>query len=31
MTSLLSPLSPNLTAFLVMQFLGGVGSGTFIR
>jgi len=30
MTSLLGPLSPNLTAFLVMQFLGGVGSGTFI-
>ncbi len=30
MTSLLSPLSPNLNAFLVMQFLGGVGSGTFI-
>ena len=29
-TSLLAPLSPNLNAFLVMQFLGGVGSGTFI-
>ncbi len=29
-TSLLGPLSPNLNAFLVMQFLGGVGSGTFI-
>jgi MFS transporter, DHA2 family, multidrug resistance protein len=29
-TSLLGPLSPNLPAFLVMQFLGGVGSGTFI-
>jgi DHA2 family multidrug resistance protein len=29
-TSLLGPLSPNLGAFLVMQFLGGVGSGTFI-
>jgi len=30
MTSLLGPLSPNLAAFLAMQFLGGVGSGTFI-
>ncbi|MFA5955211.1 MFS transporter [Hyphomicrobium sp.] len=30
MTSLLAPLSPNLNAFLLMQFLGGVGSGTFI-
>lgn len=30
MTSLLGPLSPNLTAFLVVQFLGGIGSGTFI-
>jgi MFS transporter, DHA2 family, multidrug resistance protein len=30
LTSLLGPLSPNLNAFLVMQFLGGVGSGTFI-
>ena len=30
MTSLLGPLSPNLDAFLAMQFLGGVGSGTFI-
>ena len=29
-TSLLGPLSPNLAAFLTMQFLGGVGSGTFI-
>jgi DHA2 family multidrug resistance protein len=29
-TSLLAPLSPNLSAFLVAQFLGGVGSGTFI-
>ena len=29
-TSLLGPLSPNLPAFLLMQFLGGVGSGTFI-
>jgi MFS transporter, DHA2 family, multidrug resistance protein len=29
-TSLLGPLSPNLNAFLMMQFLGGVGSGTFI-
>ena len=28
--SLLGPLSPNLGAFLAMQFLGGVGSGTFI-
>ena len=28
--SLLGPLSPNLEAFLVAQFLGGVGSGTFI-
>ena len=27
---LLGPLSPNLTAFLTMQFLGGIGSGTFI-
>ena len=27
---LLGPLSPNLTAFLTMQFLGGLGSGTFI-
>ena len=30
LTSLLGPLSPNLTAFLVMQFVGGVASGTFI-
>jgi DHA2 family multidrug resistance protein len=29
-TSLLGPLSPNLTAFLAMQFIGGIGSGTFI-
>jgi MFS transporter, DHA2 family, multidrug resistance protein len=29
-TSLLTPLSPNLTAFIAMQFLAGVGSGTFI-
>jgi DHA2 family multidrug resistance protein len=29
-TSLLGPLSPNLPAFLTMQFLGGLGSGTFI-
>jgi MFS transporter, DHA2 family, multidrug resistance protein len=29
-TSLLAPLSPNLTAFIAMQFLAGVGSGTFI-
>src|ERR1700692_951183 len=29
-TSLLGPLSPNLSAFLMMQFLGGIGSGTFI-
>jgi MFS transporter, DHA2 family, multidrug resistance protein len=28
--SLLGPLSPNLNAFLAMQFLGGIGSGTFI-
>jgi DHA2 family multidrug resistance protein len=28
--SLLGPLSPNLPAFLAMQFLAGVGSGTFI-
>jgi MFS transporter, DHA2 family, multidrug resistance protein len=30
MASLLAPLSPNLTAYLTMQFLGGLGSGTFI-
>ncbi len=30
LASLLGPLSPNLNAFLAMQFLGGVGSGTFI-
>ena len=29
-SSLLAPLSPNLDAFLAMQFLGGIGSGTFI-
>jgi MFS transporter, DHA2 family, multidrug resistance protein len=29
-SSLLGPLSPNLAAFLTMQFLGGVASGTFI-
>jgi MFS transporter, DHA2 family, multidrug resistance protein len=28
--SLLGPFSPNLAAFLTMQFLAGVGSGTFI-
>jgi DHA2 family multidrug resistance protein len=28
--SLLAPLSPNLNAFLAMQFLAGAGSGTFI-
>lgn len=28
--SLLGPLSPNLTAFLVAQALGGLGSGVFI-
>ena len=28
--SLLGPFSPNLQAFLAAQFLGGVGSGTFI-
>lgn len=28
--SLLAPLSPNLNAFLVAQFLSGIGSGTFI-
>jgi MFS transporter, DHA2 family, multidrug resistance protein len=28
--SLLGPLSPNLQAFLAAQFLGGIGSGTFI-
>ena len=30
MTSLLGPFSPNLNAFLAMQFLGGIASGTFI-
>ena len=29
-TVLLGPLSPNLETFLIMQFMGGVGSGTFI-
>jgi DHA2 family multidrug resistance protein len=29
-TSLLGPLSPNLPAFMAMQVLGGIGSGTFI-
>jgi DHA2 family multidrug resistance protein len=29
-TSLLGPLSPNLNAFMVMQVIGGIGSGTFI-
>ncbi|HEX3573850.1 MAG TPA: MFS transporter [Rhodopila sp.] len=28
--SLLGPLSPNLHAFMAMQVLGGIGSGTFI-
>jgi DHA2 family multidrug resistance protein len=28
--SLLGPLSPNLNAFMTMQVLGGIGSGTFI-
>jgi DHA2 family multidrug resistance protein len=28
--SLLGPLSPNLDAYLATQFLGGIGSGTFI-
>jgi DHA2 family multidrug resistance protein len=28
--SLLAPLSPNLDAYLAMQVLGGIGSGTFI-
>lgn len=30
LTSLLGPLSPNLPAYLAMQILGGVSSGTFI-
>ncbi len=30
MTSLLSPLTGNLHGFLAMQFLAGIGSGTFI-
>jgi DHA2 family multidrug resistance protein len=29
-SSLLAPLSPNLNAFLAMQAMGGIGSGTFI-
>jgi MFS transporter, DHA2 family, multidrug resistance protein len=29
-TSLLAPLSPDLNAFMAMQVLGGIGSGTFI-
>jgi DHA2 family multidrug resistance protein len=29
-SSLLGPLSPNLNAFLAMQVMGGIGSGTFI-
>lgn len=29
-SSLLAPLSPNLSAFLAAQFLAGAGSGTFI-
>ncbi len=29
-SSLLGPLSPNLDAFLAMQVMGGIGSGTFI-
>lgn len=29
-TSLVAPFSPNLSAFLVAQFLAGIGSGTFI-
>ncbi|MEA1674717.1 MFS transporter [Nitrospirillum sp. BR 11163] len=29
-SSLLAPLSPNLTAYLAMQFLSGLGAGTFI-
>nr|WP_294551028.1 MFS transporter [uncultured Rhodopila sp.] len=29
-SSLLAPLSPNLNAFLAMQVMGGIGSGTFI-
>ncbi len=28
--SLLGPLSPNLNAFIAMQVMGGIGSGTFI-
>ncbi|PZV40103.1 MFS transporter [Mesorhizobium kowhaii] len=28
--SALAPLSPNLSAFMAMQFLAGIGSGTFI-
>jgi DHA2 family multidrug resistance protein len=30
LTSLLAPLSPNLNAFMAMQVMGGIGSGTFI-
>jgi MFS transporter, DHA2 family, multidrug resistance protein len=30
MAALLGPLSPNLHAFMAMQVLGGLGSGTFI-
>jgi DHA2 family multidrug resistance protein len=30
LSSLLGPLSPNLTGFLAIQLLGGIGSGTFI-
>jgi MFS transporter, DHA2 family, multidrug resistance protein len=30
LTSLLGPFSPNLNAFMAMQVLGGIGSGTFI-
>ena len=30
LTSFLGPLSPNLPAFLAMQVMGGIGSGTFI-
>jgi DHA2 family multidrug resistance protein len=29
-SALLGPLSPNLSAFLAMQAMGGIGSGTFI-
>nr|WP_281384649.1 MFS transporter [Nitrospirillum iridis] len=30
LASLLAPLSPNLAAYLAMQFLSGLGAGTFI-